>query len=128
MPIRCQIGGIHLKTYTGCLLITLSIFIAAIMILPSILQPSPLLTTGLLLVCSIICSYIGPIINPTRPKLALSQIKRCKYIACSSILCYIMLSFALHFNHYIVCGAWIIIIQTMQLTVAKILSKRRKTL
>lgn len=126
IPIRCQIGGLHFKTYIGCLIITLAIFTTAIIILPALLQPSPLTLAGALFFCAVICVYIGPIINPTRPKLTPSQTKRCKYIACNFILCYIMLSFALHFNHYIVCGIWIIIIQIMQLIVANILLKRRK--
>ena len=126
-PIRCQIGGIHLKTYIGCLITTIAIFTTAIIILPENIRLSEFAIIGLLLLCTIICFHIGPIINPTRPKLTILQIKKCKLIACSSIICYIMLSFALQFNRFIVCGAWIIIIQTLQLIAANLITRRKKS-
>lgn len=126
-PIRCQIGGLHCKTYWGCLTATLVIFFSAIMIFPQVLALPPLILTGTLILCALISVSIGPILNPTRPKLTSEQERRSKCIVLLFIFCYIMLSFALDFNHYTICGAWIIIIQTMQLIAANI-KRRRLTL
>ena len=125
IPIRCKIGGLHCRTYLGCLSVTLMIYISAIMILPATIPLTPIVITVLLLCCASMYIYIGPIINPTRPKLSSCQIKQAKSIAAGFIIGYIMLSCALHFNHYVICGVWIIIIQTLQLIAAHIQRKRR---
>lgn len=126
-PIRSQTGGFHCKTYGGCLTATFAMFIAAIMIFPQALPLSKMVLSGVLILCAFISISIEPVLNPTRPKLTPKQKKRSKYIVLVFVFCYIMLSFAFRFNHYTVCGAWIIIIQTMQLIAANI-KRRRDTL
>ena len=125
LPIRCQMGGLHCKSYWGCLTATLAIYVCSILLLPAFFKPSPFILAGSLLICAFINWGIEPIINPTRPRLTQSQIKQAKIIVICFIFCYIMLSFALQFNHLIVCGVWIIIIQTLQLIAANIQRRRR---
>lgn len=119
LPLRCNIGGLHFKTYRTCLLVTFSIFIVAIIILPKFIL-TKVKVILLMFLCLILTLIIGPIINPTRPSLSKFQIKKSKKRAAIIFVIYTILYCIFPDNQYIICGIWITIEQTIQLLLAKI--------
>lgn len=120
LPLRCNIGGIHLHTYWGCLAGTFIIYINAILILPQLIKLSTTTANLLLAICLIINLIVGPVINPTRPPLTKENVKQIKTNVIIIFLLYTLLINLFDINNYTICGIWIIAEQTLQLLIAKI--------
>lgn len=118
-PIRSRMGGLHYKTYWGCLSVSILLFFGAIVLFPAVLPVTK--ETALILLC--ICMGINiatkPVINPTRPTLTKSDIQKTRrrigiYLTAYALATYIF------YNHYFLCGMWMIVEQTLQLLIAAI--------
>lgn len=119
MPIRCNMGGLHFKSYHACLIATFVFFSIAILLLPNIAlsKPSVLLLIG---ICIILNNITGPVINPTRPQLSEFQIIGIKKRAARILVLYAVLYCTFPNNKFLICGIWIIVEQTLQLILSKL--------
>lgn len=124
MSIRCRLGGLHLKTYQGCLFATFCIYVCAIMLFPAVISLTPVMAVFLLTGSMVIFAGIGPVINPTRPALTKQQIQKAKALSLAVTLVYMPFAYLFYDNRYIICGTWIITIQALQLVAANLLRKR----
>lgn len=118
LPLRCNLGGLHFKTYYSCLFATFVIFFIAIFLLPNIILSRTLVS--LLMGCCILLTWkLGPIMNPTRPPLQKSKIIKLKKRAVLILIFYTVLYCTFPNNTYIICSIWITVEQTLQLLLSK---------
>ncbi len=120
---RISSGGLHFKTYWSCFLFSLVFFTLCIVILPEF-SPSKTIQMIILLICLAIVNRIGPITSKYRKKPDVILIQKSKKDCSIIIFSYCILTFVIPLNHYINTGFWVIILQTLQLVIAKIFKRR----
>lgn len=118
--IRCFTGGIHLKHYLSCLILTFCIFFIGIYILPMLISINSFGMILVLNICIILIYLIGPVPSSYRPPLSAEQKNKCKIIAVTTILIFIYIIIVFQEASCISAGFWIIVLQTLQLGFAKI--------
>lgn len=120
--IRSSCGGLHCKTYWGCFFVSLSYMLLAIRILP-LIPMDKLFQMITLLLCIIITYHIGPLTSVLHPTLTDSVCQQLKNKVFMTIFIYLIILYILPENPYITTGYWVIILNTCQLILAKILKK-----
>lgn len=121
--LRISTGGLHAKTYWGCLLMSLLFFYASIYLLPQISIPKILMEV-LLLGCAASFLVIGPVPSVYRTM----PTDRTKKRLITQSLITVSVQFVLFWlfnNKVFVVGSWIIILQTIQLVMARICKEVR---
>lgn len=116
--LHISTGGLHAKTYWGCLFISFSFFFAAIYLLPQIGIPKTWMTV-LIVGCAAVIGLIGPIESKYRKPLTGHAKKRLVAQSLIIILIHLIL-FCLNDSEIFTVGSWIIIVQVAQLAIAKI--------
>lgn len=116
--LRISTGGLHAKTYWGCLFMSLMFFCASIYLLPQI-EISRIWMTVIILGCAAAIGLVGPVESVYRKPPTDSMKKR--LVAQSLITVFIhLILFRSIDNKVFIVGSWVIILQTAQLVVAKI--------
>lgn len=126
LSVRNFVGGIHLKHYCSCLLLSWGIFFIGICVLPYCIQLSTLGMMITLLLCLIAVYLIGPVLSPYRTALTDKQKKSSSLKAATAILIYLAVIFVFQQNSCLYAGFWIIVLQTLQLGLAKIIKLYKK--
>lgn len=124
--LRCTTGGLHFYTYLGCLLTSIFYLGMAIYVLPHFILPQ-YIQLLLLLLCILLCNYIGPITSKYRPKECESRFNKFKKIITMFIFIYALILYIIPENTYISVGFWVIILHSLQLLLAKIRKKGEYT-
>jgi len=126
-PLRFTSGGMHLKTNVGCFLYSLGFFILTINILPLINAPIALLFS-LLIISAIIVISISPVESYKRPITSVDRrisMKK-KSIAVFTADCIVLiLLYYFGANYYFIIGAWIVMLQAIQLLATLVFRKRK---
>lgn len=117
--MRQATGGLHCKTYLSCLAVSFIFIVLSIDILP-LFSVSRLLQLVLLFACIIISHCIGPVISDIHIPLSQEAISKAKLRLITIIFIYMVLLFIMPRNIYITVGFWVIILNTLQLIVARI--------
>lgn len=116
--LRMSTGGLHAKTYWGCLFMSLSFFYICVYLLPQI-RISKNVMIVLILGCLAAIRLIGPVPSVYRKPLTESTKKR--LAAQSLIIIFIhLVLFRLYDNKMFTVGNWVIVLQTIQLIIARI--------
>lgn len=125
--LRLNGGGYHCKHYITCLLLTMLVSYAAIVVLPLITIPNYSIVLIILTGCLFTTYYIGPVPSPFRPEPDYLLIKKCNNKSFLIIFFFIIIVSIFNSNillePYIIVGFWTIILHTLQLIIAKILRK-----
>lgn len=122
LSIRNFSGGIHLKTYFGCLVFTFSFLLLTIIFSENIVFNYSM--QNLILFFSILAmAAIGPITSSNRPALTQKQNIVYRSIGCTMLTFYFILFVAMKTFPYRNLCFWVIVFQILQLVVAKILKK-----
>ncbi len=121
--LRFYSGGLHCKTYMGCLFSSFAYMLMCVQLLPSF-SVSRLLQLILLSAAVIIAYHIAPIPSVYRPTPTEEKTRQCKLQLFIIIFLYSILVFICPQNLFMLTGFWVIIIHTMQL-IAAYLKKRR---
>lgn len=119
---RSSCGGLHLKTYWSCFFVSLAYMVTVIRILP-LIPVGILFQTVTLLLCIVISYKIGPLTSVLHPVLSDSVNKRLKNRVFVFIVIYLIILYMIPQNPYLIVGYWVIILNTLQLIVAKIQKK-----
>lgn len=119
--LRKSTGGLHLKTYWGCLIFSAMYYIFAIVILPHI-PINVMIQILLLLLCIAINLKIGAVTSSYRPMANDHQIHRARKNIIIILSLYLF-TYMIPTIQYRTIGFWVIILHTLQLTVAYILQK-----
>ena len=120
--LRSSMGGLHFYTYAGCLLTSIAYLWLAIYILPAITVAKYLQIIALIL-CILICNYIGPVISKYRPDVCKERFEQCKKFMTIFTFIYAIILYIMPENRYLYVGFWVIILHSLQLIVAKIRKK-----
>lgn len=118
--LRSNMGGLHMKHYWSCFLLTFAFMNTAIIILPSLVTLSKPEICLILLLCIAIGLQIGPvhakfIRNPNS-----LLIRKGRMQASYILILYLSAVLILPVSKYVVIGFWIIVLQTIQLIIAKV--------
>lgn len=121
--LRICTGGLHFKHYLSCLAISFAIFFIDICILNefTLLKPIQLL---LLCICIVINYTCAPVVSIFRPVPNGTQIQRAKKHSFWLITVYCIIVFILPTSSYINVGFWMIMLQSIELSTAKMLKRR----
>ena len=106
MAVRTRSGGIHLKHYISCFLMTFFAFYVSILLFPAFLHPSKYGMTAVLVLCMALTYQSGPVLAVSRPKP-------------DGIRIFAILVVLIGENSYLESGFWIILFQSVQLLIAK---------
>lgn len=120
--LRASCGGLHCRTYRGCFAVSLGYMVLAIRILP-LFSTDKLWQMITLLVCIIITYHIGPLTSVFHPVLTDSVNTRLRHKSFFIIFLYLVVLYILPENPYSAVGYWVIILNTCQLVLAKLLKK-----
>ena len=117
--LRRNTGGLHMKHYWSCFLFTFVFMNIAILILPAFVTISKVEMCLILLLCIVITLQIGPvhakfIKNPNE-----LLIKKSKLQVSYILTIYLVITIFLPINKYLCIGFWVILLQTIQLIIAK---------
>ncbi|MDE6529398.1 MAG: accessory gene regulator B family protein [Lachnospiraceae bacterium] len=129
--IHTATGGAHCHTYLGCLAASAVLFVLCIDVLPYV-EILLIWRITLLIACGIINCHIGPVMTRERrarfqdeERLAKST-KRALFRVLSVIGCFIIYSCCYPETILAKAGFWIILLDALQLTAAKITNLIRK--
>ena len=116
--LRPSSGGLHAKTYWGCLFMSFLFFCASIYLLPQI-GITKIWMVVLIIGCAAAIALVGPVESKYR-KPPTDHMKK-RLVAQSLIIILIhLILFCLNDSEILAVGNWIIIVQVAQLTIAKI--------
>ena len=119
LPLRFFSGGLHMHSYLSCLCMTLTMFLLSAYLPDFFIIPGQV-RIFLQLLCLILYFLIGPVASALRPKPGIDQIKRCRLITLFFHILFLLISFFFAKDYYpsLICVT--ILLQTMQLIIAKI--------
>ena len=117
LPLRITSGGLHLKHYWSCFLLSF-IFIAACVVLPQVYYPNKWIAEFFMFICLLLHHYIAPIPSCYREDAPEHIIKKCKLESFVIIFFLILLVNITGMNYYIACCFWTVILQSVQLIIA----------
>lgn len=117
--VRLFMGEIHFKHYFPCLLFTFGIFYSGICILPFYVHLNAADALTVLNLCILLNYLTEPVVSSYRISLTKAQKRSSSIKAATSILLYITIIFVFQENDYLYAGFWIIVLQTLQLIIAK---------
>ncbi|NLD19873.1 MAG: accessory gene regulator B family protein [Clostridiales bacterium] len=113
--VRVFAGGIHMKTNIGCFLFSLVVLVSQIILLPQIHMPEICCNIALILTVGIIC-VLSPVESAKKPFVGRQRYLLCKRVSIiSSIIWGIVLIFFIPDMHIKLCGAWVLIVQALQM-------------
>lgn len=116
--IRPFTGGIHFNTYWGCLAFSALAFIGAIAVSEHF-SVDPLLQILILGTCMVLIHLIGPLPGKGRPNYSTERINHFRRLSLWVICTHILLAITLKNNPYSDIATWVVLIQTMQLSIKK---------
>lgn len=120
--LRSNTGGLHFYTYAGCLLTSTLYLALAIYILPLLAVPFPAKVIAVVC-CGILAALTDPVLSKYRPADCAKHFMRCRITTCAFLAIYLVLLSVMPENQYLTVGFWVIILNWLQLTVAKIQKK-----
>ena len=123
MLVRCNGGGIHLKHYLSCFLLSF-VILACCIYLGVFIPISKMYTIIILLTCCILGYMLVPIVSDNRPEPDKNLIYQSKLKTVTTLIVYCFLICICPYNQYLNIGTWTIIIHIIQLILAKIIQRR----
>lgn len=116
--IRLYTGGLHFKTYTGCLFFTFSFFTSSMYLATSdLVSRSGLIIIGL--ISLFIIALFSPITSKNRPDYSVKKRLQFKIIGCTAVTFHLIGFMATKNNPYFLISIWVIFLQSIQLMIAK---------
>ncbi|MBQ9990043.1 MAG: accessory gene regulator B family protein [Lachnospiraceae bacterium] len=125
LVLRCFSGGLHFDTYLGCLLGSLLLMAASLLILPPLMAEFSF-SFPCLLLCMLSINCIGPVTSKYRPEYSKEHLKRCKRIVLCFISFFSLLVYIMPDSRFIHIGVSVIILHTLQLMAAKYIRKENR--
>lgn len=122
--IRTGAGGLHFKHYITCFLFSFGIFFAGIT-MGVHFSCSKLYALVILTICIIIHFLCAPIVSSYRPTPSGVMIRKSKRQSFIIITLFAIALYVIPENTYTNTGFWIIVLQSLQLVVAKLTNERR---
>lgn len=118
IPLRAYTGGIHYKTYIGCLVFS-GVFFYISIFLSSHFSPSYFIIIIQLMFSLLIIILLAPITSKNRPTYNKKKIMRFKFFSILIVLFHFTMYFSTKNNPYFIKSIWVITMQSVQLLIAK---------
>lgn len=122
--LRTCTGGLHFKHYLSCFMVSFLIMFMGVYLLPHI-YVNRIMQLIILLLCIICNYYCSPIVSSYRPIPDGVAVRKSKWQSFTIIFIFTLVMYIIPMNPYTYAGFWIIILQSLQLIVAKILKRRK---
>lgn len=123
--IRVYTGGLHFKTYRGCLLFSLLFFSASIYLTNFQLLPRPsMIGIGTLGIGAII--LLSPVTSKNRPNYSSAKRLQFRIMGSAAAALHLIGFMATKNNPYFTIAIWVIFLQAIQLMIAKGVEHREK--
>lgn len=120
--LRTFTGGLHFKTYWGCLVFSILFFSASIYSAASFyLNSFTIITSYSLLMLAI--GLFAPVVHRSRPEPSKSKKIRFKIISIAYLMVHLLMCLITNKNPYIEIATWVFIYQGVQLLIGKGVSK-----
>ena len=123
--LRCTMGGLHFYRYSQCLLASIIYIWLSINVMPHILIYK-YVEIILMIFSILICYYIGPLPSKYRPQYSKQYLTKMRLFTSKFIFLYTLILYIIPRSKFLSVGFWIIILHSLQLVIAKILSKGEK--
>lgn len=124
--LRPSTGGVHCRTYLGCLAASAGYFALCIYALPYI-PVSLMIRIGLLIACMGINYLIGPVVSKKHKPLSEKAIRNSLIRSFAVVSCFTIFTLVNPYHKFAIAGFWIVIVNSVQLVIAKILRKEKKS-
>lgn len=121
--LRIFTGGLHFKTYGGCLVFSLVFFVVAIYFKNSFSLTEPIIILIYVFSCLTIVGF-APITSKTRPKYSSSKKRTFKILGLMVLTIYFVLNSFLNTHLYLIYGVWVMVLQSIQILIAKGVEKK----
>lgn len=116
--IRIFTGGLHFKTYTGCLVFSGLFFYLSIFLKNSIILNNTLVI-AFFLISILIVFTVAPVCEKSRPTYSYKKRLQFKLIGTLFILIHVLGYFFTKNNMYFINSMWIVLLQSIQILIAK---------
>ncbi|AFS77743.1 AgrB-like protein [Gottschalkia acidurici 9a] len=118
LSIRIFTGGLHLKTYTGCLIFSAFFFCISIFLKNNIALNHSIVT--ILFILSILITItMAPVCGKSRPDYSYAKRMQFKITGISFILIHFLMYFFKSNNSYFINAIWAMSLQCIQILIAK---------
>ncbi len=122
---RTSSGGLHCKTYLGCLFLSFGFFFLGMLLGIYIWVPIYIIIPATLIL-AVSAYLLSPVQAPTRPPLEESLIKKAKQQTIIKISIFLILACLFSNNVYICIGFWLLVLHVLQLYIAYQIRRCRK--
>lgn len=123
--LRCTMGCLHFYRYSQCLLASIIYIWLSVIVMPHILIYK-YVEIILMIFSILICYYIGPLPSKYRPQYSKQYLTKMRLFTSKFIFLYTLILYIIPRSKFLSVGFWIIILHSLQLVIAKILSKGEK--
>ncbi len=123
--IRINTGGLHFKTYWGCLSFSAAFF-TSVALLYQYVQLSPLLMMIIGVVGFAAIVFTSPVISPNRPDYTTAERRRFQIRGCTAAALHLIGFWVIKNNPYFTISVWVIFLQAIQLLLAKEMTRNEK--
>lgn len=123
--IRINTGGLHFKTYLGCLSFS-AVFFASVTLLYEYAKFPPLLLTATGLIGLVAIALYAPITSALRPNYSTEERRRFRRRGCIVVSLHLIGFWATKNNPYFTISVWVIFLQAIQLLIAKEMKRNEK--
>ena len=123
--LRSYTGGLHFHHYISCFFVSFLIMICGVCLLPllPITKPIQILTLGICIVCNY---HYAPVVSKYRPIPNGIVIKKSKKQSFLVVGIFAFILFVTPDNPYTLTGFWMIVLQSLQLVLAKYIKRRKR--
>lgn len=125
MLVRTSGGGLHLRTYIGCLIVSF-IFLYSSIFLAWICKPHQVVMAIILAFCALIGRYLVPITSDNRPEASIEQVRNSKRNTFIIIISMSILICICPLNIYSYICFWTVVLHLLQLFFAHYIKRRNQ--
>lgn len=118
LMIRPFTGGLHFKTYRGCIIFSGIFFYLSILLKNNVSLNHTIITASLIFSILIVILFV-PITHRSRPEYSKKKIRQFKLISIIFILFHFGLYYFINKNPYFINSIWVITLQSFQILIAK---------
>lgn len=118
--LRCNHGGLHTKHYFSCFLLSFSVLLFSICLMPALLTPSKPTILMVLTLCMIVNYLTGPIRSKQCQVKDVDIFKRNQIHTFVIVFFFLVAAYLLPSSRLMLSGFWVIVAQSVQLIIAKL--------
>lgn len=116
--IRLFTGGIHFKTYNGCLTFS-CLFFLIVLVISTTIKLNIFLENFLFIFTVITILVLAPVSSKSRPEFSITKKRKLKYLGIICVFIHYLLFLFSNENSYPISSIWILAFQALELILSK---------